>query len=120
MAELRALVAVKRVIDFAVKVTAPPPTSPNPAAVCFRGHCMGGLLVPLISPALPPSVKVHQRAKIKDCEIQTSDLSSFRPGPSGVMTPFPLFESGLAVFIGCSASYLLYFLPAGGVMAPIY
>lgn len=63
MAELRALVAVKRVIDFAVKVTGPPPTSPNPAAVCFRGHCMGGLLVPLISAALPPNVKVTLEGK---------------------------------------------------------
>lgn len=36
MAELRALVAVKRVIDFAVKVTGlPSPTSLCPAAVCF-------------------------------------------------------------------------------------
>lgn len=33
------LVAVKRVIDFAVKVTgSPSPTSLCPATVCFRGH----------------------------------------------------------------------------------
>lgn len=39
MAELRVLVAVKRVIDFAVKVTGPPsPTSLRPAARCFRDH----------------------------------------------------------------------------------
>lgn len=39
MAELRALVAVKRVIDFAVKVTgSPSPTSLCPATVCFRGY----------------------------------------------------------------------------------
>lgn len=40
MAELRALVAVKRVIDFAVKVTGPPvppPRAPRPDE-CFRGH----------------------------------------------------------------------------------
>lgn len=40
MAELRALVAVKRVIDFAVKVTgpSPPPFPPagDPAAASFR------------------------------------------------------------------------------------
>lgn len=49
MAELRVLVAVKRVIDYAVKVIGPPsPTSLSPAAVCFRGHertLGGGLLV---------------------------------------------------------------------------
>lgn len=39
MAELRALVAVKRVIDFAVKVTFPTPTLPQrleTAAVSFQ------------------------------------------------------------------------------------
>lgn len=37
MAELRALVAVKRVIDFAVKVTGPPsPTFQRPAVMRFR------------------------------------------------------------------------------------
>lgn len=52
MAELRALVAVKRVIDFAVKVTGPPsPSSLSPAAVYFRGQertLYEGLLVPLM------------------------------------------------------------------------
>ena len=55
MAELRALVAVKRVIDFAVKVIGPPP-SLNPAVVYFRGHerpPYKGLLVPPVSAALP-------------------------------------------------------------------
>lgn len=48
MAELRALVAVKRVIDFAVKVTGrPSPFSLCPAAVCFWDHVCtlyGGVL----------------------------------------------------------------------------
>lgn len=64
MAELRALVAVKRVIDFAVKVTGPPsPTSPCPAAVCFRGHEHtlyggGGVLVTSdLCPLLPHTRK---------------------------------------------------------------
>lgn len=39
MAELRALVAVKRVIDFAVKVTAPPPNLPE-----SRGRVLPGSL----------------------------------------------------------------------------
>lgn len=72
MAELRALVAVKRVIDFAVKVTGPPsPTSPCPAAVCFRGHehtLYGGgvfsspLISALCSPT-PANVKVTPEGK---------------------------------------------------------
>lgn len=49
MAELRALVAVKRVIDFAVKVTGlPSPSSLCPAAVCFWDHectLCGGVLL---------------------------------------------------------------------------
>lgn len=54
MAELRALVAVKRVIDFAVKVTGPPlPPPPNPETV------WGGLLVHLISAAFPPKRQSH-------------------------------------------------------------
>lgn len=37
MAELRALVAVKRVIDFAVKVTGPPPPPPRTPRPCASG-----------------------------------------------------------------------------------
>ena len=73
MAELRALVAVKRVIDFAVKVTGPTP-SLNPAAVCFRGHertLFEVLLVPLISAALTAKVKVTPEGK--DQELRGSD-----------------------------------------------
>lgn len=70
MAELRALVAVKRVIDYAVKVTGPPsPTSLSPAAMCFRGHertLGGGLLVtPDLCRSNPYTSKSHLTAKIK-------------------------------------------------------
>lgn len=70
MAELRALVAVKRVIDYAVKVTGPPsPTSLSPAAMCFRGQertLGGGLLVtPDLCRSNPYTSKSHLTAKIK-------------------------------------------------------
>lgn len=68
MAELRALVAVKRVIDFAVKVTGPPsPTSLCPAALCFRGHERtlygGNLLVTFDLCPFPPNVQVTPEGK---------------------------------------------------------
>lgn len=94
MAELRALVAVKRVIDFAVKVTAPPssPSSLNPAVVYFRGHerpPYEGLLVPPVSAALPNVRVTSEGGDHRTERFLGSRPGSFKPSPSGVMTPSP-------------------------------
>lgn len=93
MAELRALVAVKRVIDFAVKVTGPPLHLPEPRGRVLPGSLYrGSSRTSDLCRSSPQTSKSHVRAKIKDCEVQTSDPSLFKPGPSGVMTPFPFLK----------------------------
>lgn len=91
MAELRALVAVKRVIDFAVKVTGTPSHLPGPFGRVLLGprarKCLGVFSYLRFLPLLPQT-SVTPEGKVQGPSL-VSDPSSLEPDPSGVTTPFP-------------------------------
>lgn len=122
MAELRALVAVKRVIDFAVKVTGTPSHLPGPFGRVLLGprarKCLGVFSYPDFCRSYPKR-QSHLRAKFKGRLWYQIPLHSnltllgSRPrslSPSSRLT---------VLIIVCRASYGLYFLPAGGVTVPV-
>lgn len=99
MAELRALVAVKRVIDFAVKVTFPTPTLPQhleTAAVSFQDQerTLPGILLKFYSPL---TQSVIPGAKIKGCEFRTI-ISFWSHDPASLFLS-PLITVGWRVLV---------------------